>query len=987
MNTPRLPFPGTLIAAVAVLGMSPFAHGGAIRYVDDDALPGGDGVAWNSAYRFLQDALSEAASDATIDEIRVARGTYRPHQDDANPDGPMTSDCCEIHGDPGCDDGVCEALICALIPSCCDTSWDAACAALVPIVCDSSICIAPDLRLISFKLVNGVALRGGYAGQGSPDPDARDIDLHETILTGDLLGDDGPDFASNNENSYHVVTGSDADGTPELDGFTITAGNANGTEDESDGGGLYMPCGGVTVRDCRLVWNFAGNNGGGAHSRVGAVTFVRCVFEANAADDGGGLNSGHDTTLTDCTLLDNYADRNGGGAVLVGTIATLTGCRFEGNDARIDQGGLRSVSDTLVMTGTDFIGNTAVGVPGSETGAARLSALSLTVRDCTFVDNHANDTAGAIQIGGEGVIEDCLFEGNSSGEDGGAIVYQNPSEALPILGCTFIGNESVGGYAGAIYCGSTSPPGHLVVRDSTFAGNMSNFRGGAIYTYRKSATVVDCLFDSNEAGAVGGACAFEAPEPEDDTIDVHRCMFIGNTTGQSGGGLDVGLVRATVSDCSFVLNSAQTSGGGLSIGLLETTISGCVFSGNTALDHGGGAAAYANDPGGLVDDCVFVDNTASRGGGLYAFANIGDDPVITVTGCRFLGNQSEFNETYGPGSGGGVYLDGIDTVLVNSTFSGNTAEDSGGGLFVRGGHNPFYQGDDVHIVNCTLSENTALVSAGGALDENFEDGTSFSNCILWGNVDSTGLTRAAQIESSLSDHQPLVNYSCVQNWDGAYDGVGNIDDDPLLADPDGVDGDTGTDDDDLRLLPDSPCIDAGDNTAVPEDITTDLDGNPRFLEIPETPDTGNGTLPIVDMGAYESLGGGCLAVMSQEIVCHANGTAFTVNIEGLNACTGGTTQVTFTASGGAVGEELCFTALVNDGGFCCTTEICVTIPDCAPAALPSDLDGDGIVGMMDFLALLEAWGSCSDCGNCLADFDGDCSVGILDLLTLLGNWG
>ena len=40
---------------------------------------------------------------------------------------------------------------------------------------------------------------------------------------------------------------------------------------------------------------------------------------------------------------------------------------------------------------------------------------------------------------------------------------------------------------------------------------------------------------------------------------------------------------------------------------------------------------------------------------------------------------------------------------------------------------------------------------------------------------------------------------------------------------------------------------------------------------------------------------------------------FTVNIEGLNACTGGTTQVTFTASGGAVGEELCFTALVNDG--------------------------------------------------------------------------
>ena len=136
----------------------------------------------------------------------------------------------------------------------------------------------------------------------------------------------------------------------------------------------------------------------------------------------------------------------------------------------------------------------------------------------------------------------------------------------------------------------------------------------------------------------------------------------------------------------------------------------------------------------------------------------------------------------------------------------------------------------------------------------------------------------------------------------------------------------------------------------------------------------------------ESPDDGCLDVTSQEIICHADGTTFTVNIEGLNACTGGTTQVTFTASGGAVGEQLCFTAIVNDGGFCCTTEICVLIPDCTPAALPSDLDGDGIVGVVDFLALLAVWGSCSDCGTCAADFDGDCSVGILDLLILLGNW-
>ncbi len=133
----------------------------------------------------------------------------------------------------------------------------------------------------------------------------------------------------------------------------------------------------------------------------------------------------------------------------------------------------------------------------------------------------------------------------------------------------------------------------------------------------------------------------------------------------------------------------------------------------------------------------------------------------------------------------------------------------------------------------------------------------------------------------------------------------------------------------------------------------------------------------------------CFDVESDEVTCHADGSTFTYTVEGTDGCTGGTNTYSFTATGGAVGEQLCFTLLVTDeqGGFCCSSEICVTIPDCTPAALPSDLDGDGIVGMVDFLALLGAWGSCSDCGTCPADFDGDCSVGILDLLILLGNWG
>jgi hypothetical protein len=66
--------------------------------------------------------------------------------------------------------------------------------------------------------------------------------------------------------------------------------------------------------------------------------------------------------------------------------------------------------------------------------------------------------------------------------------------------------------------------------------------------------------------------------------------------------------------------------------------------------------------------------------------------------------------------------------------------------------------------------------------------------------------------------------------------------------------DEGENDDfgDLRLQPGSPAIDAGSNEYVPDDVTTDFDRNPRFVDDPATePDTGAGDPPIVDMGAYE----------------------------------------------------------------------------------------------------------------------------------------
>jgi hypothetical protein len=81
-------------------------------------------------------------------------------------------------------------------------------------------------REATFQFIDGVRVYGGYAGFGEPEPNAHNIDLHETILSGDLAGnDDG--LVHNDEDSYHVVAGSSTDATAILDGFTITSGNGD----------------------------------------------------------------------------------------------------------------------------------------------------------------------------------------------------------------------------------------------------------------------------------------------------------------------------------------------------------------------------------------------------------------------------------------------------------------------------------------------------------------------------------------------------------------------------------------------------------------------------------------------------------------------------------------------------------------------------------------------------------------------------------------
>ena len=257
--------------------------------------------------------------------------------------------------------------------------------------------------------------------------------------------------------------------------------------------------------------------------------------------------------------------------------------------------------------------------------------------------------------------------------------------------------------------------------------------------------------------------------------------------------------------------------------------------GSGAAGGGGGAGIYIRDSSPHIRNCVVRNNVSNtlripflvdgRGGGIYVDGN--SDAVIE--NCTIAGNSSEKR-------GSGIYVGySMTTVSVrNCLFINNQG---GGGTF----YNTFAA---TSVVNTSIVLN---VDAIGLISEN--SSAMLTNSILWGNVHESGV----QLRVSCPN-VPTIEYTDVQERlvggvDGSCGeqviwGLGNIDADPLF-----VDAENG----DFRLLAGSPCIDSGNNLAVPGGVETDFDGLARFVDDLGTADTGNPGwgVGIVDMGPFE----------------------------------------------------------------------------------------------------------------------------------------
>ncbi|MCB0170954.1 MAG: choice-of-anchor D domain-containing protein, partial [Anaerolineae bacterium] len=295
-----------------------------------------------------------------------------------------------------------------------------------------------------------------------------------------------------------------------------------------------------------------------------------------------------------------------------------------------------------------------------------------------------------------------------------------------------------------------------------------------------------------------------------------------NVTGDNDGG---GFIcYGSGSECSPTLNNitfsgnlASDSGGamfnfGSSSGQSNPTLNNVTFYNNTSQDWGGAMFnwGYQGESSPVLNRVTFIGNTAANDGGAmynYGFNGLSSPSLNNVL---FLSNTSTTR------SGGAMYNDGGDggessPSLVNVTFYDNSADDNGGA-----------------IINDALSGGTST--------------PTLENVILWENTATSG----DQLYNG--DANPTISYTLIQSDTGDIESVGStisygsgiLTGDPLFVDAVGGD---------LRLGDNSPAIDAGDNDATT--AATDLDGNDRFYNDLAVSDTGSGTAPIVDMGAYE----------------------------------------------------------------------------------------------------------------------------------------
>ncbi|KJE90139.1 hypothetical protein, variant [Capsaspora owczarzaki ATCC 30864] len=408
---------------------------------------------------------------------------------------------------------------------------------------------------------------------------------------------------------------------------------------------------------------------------VPSALFVNCTFADNTGVIGSTFNidEGAVITVINSTFTSNRAEFGAVAYVYATGQMRFEGSTFHNNSA--SSGGCFYVTNTghLEIEDATFEDNFA-----TENSAGVLALLRSTVHmtNVVAVGNEATEFAGFMTATQDStvVLENVVLANNSASDYGGAIAAKGTS-SLTCQGCTISGNCARSNGGGLHISGKAIV--HL--EDAVVSGNSAGLNGGGVFvqgsgtltwvanaTDDGSSVVHSSNLPATSSSALQDLLAAEAAFPGSSNVDAWAAS------------------QLAVSACAD--NLATIDGGCVAMfDSAEFSALNVVFKGNRALASGGHISA---DHGSklVLSGSVLVDGQSTGAGGAIS---------VESSGVRTSACVSPSSNNVGEAS----------TIIVNSYILNNTAQTSGAGLAVVGGHHALY--------NVRVSGNVAAESGGG----------------------------------------------------------------------------------------------------------------------------------------------------------------------------------------------------------------------------------------------------------------------------------
>jgi hypothetical protein len=624
------------------------------------------------------------------------------------------------------------------------------------------------------------------------------------------------------------------------------SGRADGLLEHANGAGIFIAGGTQTLRNLIISNHDANDLGGGMYIFDASPTLNNVTFSTNDAFDlGGGMYMTGESapTLTNVTFFDNDAN-DGGGVYANDSNPRLTNVIFNSCSADFNGGGMFTVGHTPVLINVVFISNVA-----------------------------GDDGGGLYNFASDDTLINVTFSGNSAGVDGGAVY--NFDSFPKFVNTIMWGNVATIGPE--IFNNSSTP--HISYSIVEGSGGSANW-DAALGTNGGGNLDADPDFVNPGVDVHLDVCSAAINTGSNAAVPSTITTDLGGNTRILFGTVDMGAYESLVPPGLrvYVKKGATGTGDGSSwtnafpelrdalaaplcnrvdIWVAQGTYTPTATTTRTiSFVMRSGAAIYGGFAGTetLLSQRNVRTNVTILSGDIGAPLDSTDNSnhVLSATGVDTTSIVDGFTVAYGNGRQGAGIINtgGASPKLRNIIFTRNTAEDFGGAVYNAFGGVPRFTnvvitrntskdgggmsndaGTGPRLINVTFSNNVAT-TRGGAIDNASGSNPVLINCILWGNTAPTG----PQVYNSAST--PIFSYSDVQgsggsgSWDAILgtNGGNNIDANPSFVAPTL---------DNVHVYPGSPVINVGRNTAVPAEVTTDLDGYARI------------TSGTVDMGAYE----------------------------------------------------------------------------------------------------------------------------------------